>query len=179
MVSNAVSVSSVDTTSVEVAGLFAGFEYTFNITAENSNGSSSILCGPTLHVIGESVVYRSKHLGKTQCRLNHYALGIPAAPVFGNLMSGPNAGEVTIMIKTVASGVDSPSQVFQFVITPVLDGIEGDSISYPFHNYQSNTFQALTVSGLKQEESYTFNATAINVFGASEPATSAEIPAGE
>ena len=34
--------------------LVAGFEYTFNITAVNSNGPSNILCGPVLHRVGES-----------------------------------------------------------------------------------------------------------------------------
>ena len=38
-------------------------------------------------------------------------------PKFGELLSGPGAGEVTVMIKTVASGVEDPSQVFWFVIT--------------------------------------------------------------
>ena len=47
--------TNTNTTSIMVGTLMAGFRYTFNITAENSNGSSSILCGPTLHVIGESV----------------------------------------------------------------------------------------------------------------------------
>ena len=42
------------------------------------------------------------------------------------------------MIRTVASGADiyNPSQAFGFVITPVLDGVEGDSIPYLFLNYQ-------------------------------------------
>ena len=37
---------NVDTTVVTIPDLKAGFEYTFNVTAENSEGSSSILCGP-------------------------------------------------------------------------------------------------------------------------------------
>ena len=37
---------SVDTTSVTIPDLKAGFEYTFNVTAENSEGSSSTVCGP-------------------------------------------------------------------------------------------------------------------------------------
>ena len=61
-ITNPVSVSGVDTTSVEVADLIVGTEYTFNVTAENSNGSSYILCGPTLHVIGESVTIRCNTL---------------------------------------------------------------------------------------------------------------------
>ena len=82
------------------------------------------------------------------------------------------------MIKTVASGLAGPSQVFWFVITPILDGVEGDSLPYFFLNYQSGTFETITVSGLKQGKSHTFNATANNMFGASEPATSAAIIAG-
>ena len=47
-----VDVRSVGTTSVEVRNLTTGFEYTFNITAENTVGAASVLCGPTLHSIG-------------------------------------------------------------------------------------------------------------------------------
>ena len=50
---NDISVSNINTTSVIVSDLIAGAEYTFNITAENNIGSSSIICGPTSHVIGE------------------------------------------------------------------------------------------------------------------------------
>ena len=53
-ITNPVSISGVDTTSVEVADLVAGFEYLFNTTAENSNGASSILCGPIHHIVGKS-----------------------------------------------------------------------------------------------------------------------------
>ena len=49
----AVQNTYANTTSVMVGGLVAGFRYSFNVTAENSNGSASILCGPTLLVIGE------------------------------------------------------------------------------------------------------------------------------
>ena len=51
-----VAISSLDTTSVNVSGLVTGFEYTFNITAENSNGSSTISCRPTPHIVGENFV---------------------------------------------------------------------------------------------------------------------------
>ena len=37
---------SVDSTLVTLPDLKAGFEYTFNVTAENSEGSLSTLCGP-------------------------------------------------------------------------------------------------------------------------------------
>ena len=39
---------SVDTTSVTIPDLKAGFEYTFNVTAVNSEGSSSTVCGLTI-----------------------------------------------------------------------------------------------------------------------------------
>ena len=99
-------------------------------------------------------------------------------PMFGEVMPGPNAGEVTIMIKTAASGVDNPSQAFGFVITPVLDGVEGDSIPYLFLNYLSGTLETIVVSGLEEGERYTFNATATNTFGTSEAVTSASVFAG-
>ena len=50
---NAILISNVDATSITVPNLAAGAEYVFNITAENRIGSSSILCGPTSHKIGE------------------------------------------------------------------------------------------------------------------------------
>ena len=55
-VSVPVTVTATNVTSVVVPGLVAGFEYTFNLTAQNKNGSSSILCGPTLHRVGESKI---------------------------------------------------------------------------------------------------------------------------
>ena len=46
--------------SVTVSGLVAGEEYTFTVTAENSNGSSSTVCEPVNHIIGKyhKKVYR-------------------------------------------------------------------------------------------------------------------------
>ena len=38
---------------VTVRGLLAGVEYTFTVTAENVNGSSSTECQPVNHVVGE------------------------------------------------------------------------------------------------------------------------------
>ena len=48
-----IPLTSVDTTLVTIPDLKAGFEFTFNITAENSEGPSSILCGPVTYVHGE------------------------------------------------------------------------------------------------------------------------------
>ena len=39
-----VTLNSIHNTSVTVLGVAMGFQYTFNVTAENSNGSSSALC---------------------------------------------------------------------------------------------------------------------------------------
>ena len=47
-----VSVRGINTLSATVHNLTSGFEYSFNVTAENGNGASSILCGPTFHAIG-------------------------------------------------------------------------------------------------------------------------------
>ena len=52
-----VPISGLDARSVNVSGLVAGFVYTFRITAENSNGSSSVLCTPTQHLIGKQHPY--------------------------------------------------------------------------------------------------------------------------
>ena len=52
---NPVQVTCINTTSVTLVELQEGFRYTFNITAENSNGTSSILCGTMLYVSGESL----------------------------------------------------------------------------------------------------------------------------
>ena len=73
---NPVSVSSVDTTSVEVADLVAGFKYLFNATAENSNGSSSILCGPIHHVVGESLISDGRYLCLDNSTLHLLFIGL-------------------------------------------------------------------------------------------------------
>ena len=98
--------------------------------------------------------------------------------MYGELTSGPGAGEVTLMIKTAASGIEDPSQVFWFVITAYTDTTEGESIPHLIPNYQSGTFATIIVSGLEPRERYRFNATAANMFGASEMATSNSITAG-
>ena len=105
-------------------------------------------------------------------------IGHPATPIFGELISGPGAGEVTVMIKTEASGVEDPSQVFWFVITPYTYTTEGETVPHLIPNYQSGTFVMIIVSGLDQGERYRFNATAANMFGVSEVATSSFITAG-
>ena len=82
------------------------------------------------------------------------------------------------MIKTVISGVEDPSQVFWFVITPYIDTTEGESVPHLIPNYQNGAFAMIIVSGLEPGERYRFNATAANMFGASEVATSNFMTAG-
>ena len=47
---------SVDTTSVTIPDLKAGFEYTFNVTTVNSEGSSSTVCGLITPKSGDSYI---------------------------------------------------------------------------------------------------------------------------
>ena len=95
------------------------------------------------------------------------------------MTSGPNPGEVTIQIKTIASGVDHPSQGFQFNIIPVRNGIEGNVREFPRGNYQSGEFETLVVRELEQGQSYTFSATAMNFYGTSEVQNSAFVTTGK
>ena len=105
-------------------------------------------------------------------------LGIPVRPEFGSLSSGPGTGEVTLLIKTEYSGVDRATQQFRFVITPFLDGEGLDySVSFDRSNYVSGTFESLTVSGLMPGQSYTFRATAVNIYGTSESTNSSMVTA--
>ena len=94
------------------------------------------------------------------------------------MRSGPNLGEVTLTIKTVASGVNDPDQQFQFVITSVLDSVEQEEIEYPFPDYTSGNFETIVVSGLEPGQTYSFSATATNFFGPSGSENSASIRAG-
>jgi hypothetical protein len=68
---NTVSVMtrSIDSTSIVVPNLVTGAEYMFNITAENKYGSSSIVCGPTPHLIG-----------KTECQTHVQTVGYIPPP---------------------------------------------------------------------------------------------------
>ena len=96
-------------------------------------------------------------------------------PNFGALVSGPNAGEVAIMIKTVASGVNSLQHRFNFIITPIAGGINEEERDFPFPDYQSGQFETILVQGLQQGKNYIFSGVAANVFGRSEPAYSPSI----
>jgi hypothetical protein len=88
------------------------------------------------------------------------------------LITGPNSGVIIVEIKTVASGVDSPDQGFYFNITPVLVGIRQPERTLDFPNYVSGELVSLVVGQLEPGASYTFIATAMNIFGNSTPANS-------
>ena len=64
------------------------------------------------------------------------------------MTSGPGISEVTLQFKTVASGVDSSVQKFQFIVTPALNGDNLDPIEFAFPNYQNGIFKSITVVGL-------------------------------
>ena len=107
------------------------------------------------------------------------SLGIPAEPSFGELSAGPDPGQVTFQIKTIASGLSTrEARGFEFVLIPVLDGTPGNELRYPRPDYQSGRFETITISGLTPGQSYTFSATAVNFFGISAAANSAPIHAG-
>ena len=73
-------------------------------------------------------------------------------------MSGPNAGEITVTLKTLSSGIDGESsEVFLFVVIPVREGVGGESVSHLSMNYQSDTFERVVIAGLEEGESYTLN----------------------
>ena len=85
---------------------------------------------------------------------------------------GPDAGEITVRVKTIASGITLPEHRFRFLITPVLDGTSQDQIERDFPSYVSGEFVSIIVSGLEKGRSYIFSATATNIFGSSESASS-------
>ena len=99
-------------------------------------------------------------------------------PEVGALMSGPDIGQVTLLIQTAASGVNNSLQGFHFIITPVQDGQTLDGIQYFFPDYQSGTSVPISVSGLDEGKDYSFCVTAVNVFGTSESTKSASVFAG-
>ena len=110
-----------------------------------------------------------------------FIIGLPAAPIFGHLQPGPKGGEITFSIQSPTSGIDrnfSDSEVFWFVITPIHDGIEGESVSHLSMNYQSGSIETVVIDGLEEGESYVFNATAVNMYGSSLPTTSTSVLAG-
>ena len=64
------------------------------------------------------------------------------------------------------------------MVTPVREGIGGESVSHLSMNYQSGSFERVVISGLEEGESYTLNVTAVNIYGSSQVATSMSIAAG-
>lgn len=107
--------------------------------------------------------------------LHTHTSGQPVTPTFGPLMSGPNPGEVTIMIRTVASGINDTEQGFRFIVAPVIGGVKGSEIAFPFPDYQSGQFETVIIENLEQGKSYIFYAVAANIFARSEPAYSPSI----
>ena len=99
-------------------------------------------------------------------------------PEVGALVSGPSVGQVTLQIKTVASGISSSVQDFQFIVTPVLDGRNLSSIQYSFPDYQSGVFVSVSVSGLEKGKPYIFCVMAMNTFGTSKVTKSSSVIAG-
>lgn len=93
-------------------------------------------------------------------------------PTIGALMSGPNLGDVTIMIRTVASGINNTQQNFRFIIAPMTGGVKGSEIVFPFPDYQSGHFETVTIENLPQGKSYIFYVAAANIFARSEPSYS-------
>lgn len=99
-------------------------------------------------------------------------------PEVGALISGPSVGQVTLQMKTAASGINSSLQGFQFIVTPVLDGRNLSSIQYSFPDYHSDVFISVSVSGLEEGKAYTFCVTAMNIFGTSKVTKSSSVFAG-
>ena len=75
----------------------------------------------------------------TECKPPSLSLsqGVPATPQFGDLTIGSGSGQVTVQIKTVASGVNNPGHGFQFILTPVLSGTDQIERSFAFPEYTS------------------------------------------
>ena len=102
----------------------------------------------------------------------------PNAPVIGELISGPSAGQVTMTVKSTISGINKSSEGLHFIVTPILNGNEEESRTYSFPNYQNRTFVMILVEELKPGRNYQFSVTAANVFGSSFPTLSTIISAG-
>ena len=96
-------------------------------------------------------------------------------PIIGALMSGPNPGDVTIMIRTVASGINDTQQNFRFITAPMTGGVKGSEIVFPFPDYESGRFETVTIENLQQGKTYIFCAVAANIFGRSEPSYSPSV----
>ena len=88
------------------------------------------------------------------------------------MIIGPSSGQITVQIKTVASGVNNPVHGFQFRLTPVLPGTEQIERSFAFPNYVSGELVSIIVDQLQPGMSYSFGATAMNTFGTSESISS-------
>ena len=85
---------------------------------------------------------------------------------------GPDSGVITVQIKTIASGVNTPSQGFQFRITPILAGVRQASRQFQFPLYTSGELVSIRVVQLEPGASYVFIATAMNNYGTSAAAIS-------
>lgn len=96
-------------------------------------------------------------------------------PSFEAVTSGPNTGEVTVTIKTVASGVNSSQHQFRFIITPIVGGIDGEEMDFLFPDYQSGQFETIVIRGLQPGKNYIFSGVAANIFGRSDAAYSPSI----
>ena len=101
------------------------------------------------------------------------------APVIGELISGPSAGQVTMTVKSTFLGINKSSEGFHFIVIPILsNGNEEESRKYSFPNYENSTFVMILVEGLKPGRNCQFSVTVANVFGSSLPTFSTIISAG-
>lgn len=96
-------------------------------------------------------------------------LGIPLTPVPGELFAGATATQIKLQIKTQASGEGSG---FKFNIVPVRNGMEETRQEFMNDTYVSGTFVTLTIGDLMEGGTYTFSATAENIYGESGIANS-------
>ena len=80
------------------------------------------------------------------------------------MFAGSTPTEIKLQIKTFASG---EAAGFRFNIIPVRNIIRETRQVFMNETYQSGTFVILTVGDLTEGETYTFSATAENVYGES------------